>query len=569
MRTRIATVGHVDHGKSTLIGRLLADTGQAQPGREAKVQTLCEEEGRRFEFAFLLDALEEEQSQGITIDVTEVPWKFDGREYVFVDTPGHREFLKKMVGGASTVDAAILMLDAVEGVRDTFRRQLRVLDLLGVRHRIVLINKMDLAAWSEDVWRERLAEVRQLEPNAVVLPAAAWHGSNLLGRPIEMPWYDGPCLAEALAAIRPEKPQDEPTRFFVQDIYRFDDKRIYAGRVGAGEVRVGQVLEFHPGGAKTRVRSIEVFGERRESACQGDSIGLTLEDPLYLERGALAFDPERPPLRAREAIADLFWLGREALKMGDAVIIKSGTSSLRAEVRSIEGGFEGEVEGAVNMFGRVKLRFEKPVAFDRFSEGLGTGRFVACKNGEVLGGGRWVDQAQERFDHLGQVLWLTGFSGAGKTTLARELESRLEAQGKAVVVLDGDSLREGLCRDLGFSPQDRSENLRRAAEVAKLFADKGFTVICAFISPLRGQRETAREIIGAERFREVFIDADLKTCEQRDVKGLYAKARRGEISNFTGIGADFEVPDRPDLHIRTDRHSVAECLGQLIEGVTP
>lgn len=568
MRTRIATVGHVDHGKSTLIGRLLADTGQAQPGREAKVQSLCDEEGRRFEFAFLLDALEEEQSQGITIDVTEVPWKFDGREYVFVDTPGHREFLKKMVGGASTVDAAILMLDAVEGVRDTFRRQLRMLDLLGVKHRIVLINKMDLTAWSEEVWRERLQEVRALDPGAAVLPAAAWHGSNLLGRPIEMPWYDGPCLAEALAMIKPERPSEQPARFYIQDIYRFDEKRIYAGRMTSGEIQVGQTLEFQPGNARTRVRSIEVFGEKRESARQGDSIGLTLEDPLFLERGTLAYDPERPPLLSTEALADLFWLGREPLKLGDTVHVKSGTSVARARVRSVEGGFEGESAGAINMFGRVKLHFERPLAFDRFSEGLGTGRFVACLNGEVLGGGRWVDQVKETPLGQGKVLWLTGLSGAGKTTLAREMEMNLQAHGQAVIVLDGDVLREGLCRDLGFTPSDRSENLRRAAEVAKLFADKGFTVICAFISPLNVQRETAREIVGTERFREVYVDAALDVCETRDVKGLYAKARRGEIRDFTGISADFEIPRNPDLHLRTDRDSIKESLRQLIEGVT-
>jgi bifunctional enzyme CysN/CysC len=571
---RIAMVGHVDHGKSTLIGRLLSDTGQMQIERSARVQSLCDSTGQKFEFAFLLDALEEEQSQGITIDVTEVNWRHDGVDYTFVDTPGHREFMKKMIGGASRVEVAVLLLDVKEGVQDSFRRQMLALDLLGVHRRIILVNKMDLVDWSESAWLEREREIRALLSNREhwVLPASAWHGANILESSEHMPWHKGPTFLQALKSLAKSRSVAAgPTRFFVQDVYRWDDKRIYAGRLESGEIAVGDTLVFHPGDAQSKVRTIEAYGENRTKAVAGDAIGFTLEDPLFLDRGALGFRPTEKPLISSLIRGDLFWLDREPIKVGDRLKIKMGTHTGFARVEKIEHEIEAETfsklkdPDVLNMFGRILFRFEETWAFDRFGECEPTGRFVISKSGQVLGGGRWVDKGDEAnsVTFPGSVLWFTGLSGAGKTTVARALEKELQMQGGKVVVLDGDTFRQGLCADLGFSDSDRRENVRRAAHVAKLLADEGFTVITAFISPFKELRILAREIVGASRFQEVFVDCPIEVCEARDVKGLYAKARRGELRDFTGLTSPFEKPEGPDMHLQTAKFPVQESVRQL------
>lgn len=568
-------VGHVDHGKSTLIGRLLSDTGQVRVERSSRVQSLCEKNGRKFEFAFLLDALEQEQTQGITIDVTEVNWKFEGDQYVFVDTPGHREFLKKMIGGASRVEAAILLLDASEGVTDSFRRQMIVLDLLGVDRRIILINKMDLVDWSHDVWLSRAEEIRKIinpsKAKTWIVPASAWFGENLLSPSTKMPWYSGPTLAQVLQEVSRHPDVNEgPTRFFIQDVYRLEEKRIYVGRVESGSLKIGDELTFHPGHLRSKIRSIEVYGEDRQSATAGEAVGVTLEQPLYLDRGHLGFSSAKAPLISTAACGDLFWLDSSPLVKGDQLRIKMGTATASATVESIEHEIDGEtfvkVPGAlkVSMFGRVVFQFSEPWAFDRFASCAPTGRFVISRNHKVVGGGRWVNADLVPVEkNEAQVLWFTGLSGAGKTTLARALEHEMKLKNKKVIVLDGDGFRQGLCSDLGFSESDRRENVRRAAHVAKWLCDEGFTVITAFISPQEDMRSLAREIVGSARFKEIFVDCPLEICEERDVKGLYKRARRGEIPEFTGVNSPFERPPHPDVHVRTDKSGVREIVFNL------
>ena len=574
MSFRIATVGHVDHGKSTLIGRLLADTQQTRDDRQAKVASFCASEQRKFEYAFLLDALEEEQSQGITIDVTEVAWKLKNREFTFVDTPGHREFLKKMVGGASRVDAAILMVDVTEGIRDTFRRQVKMLDLLGIQQLIVLVNKMDLVDWREEAWQSCESEILKLfakfSGRLTVLPASAWHGANLLEASPDMPWYSGPSLSDVLIELNQTESQDAgPTRFLIQDVYRTEEKRIFVGRVESGSLQVGDPLTFFPGQHTTRIKTIEVYQESRTSAQSGDCIGITLEDALFLDRGTLGYSPSQAPQITSSALADLFWLAAHPLRLGDSLLIKSGTRQFHALVKSVINEIDTDTfvehhdSAQIRLFGRVQLEFKQEVALDRFVDCPSTGRFVACQNGQVLGGGRWAEcVAKQALNPRGQVLWFTGLSGAGKSTLARALETELSATGLPVIVLDGDELRQGLCRDLGFSTADRNEHIRRTAEVAKLFSNQGFTVITALISPLESQRQAARKILGLA-YREVFVDSPLAICEQRDVKGLYAKARRGEIPDFTGVSAPFELPEAADLHIQTHENSLPQALQML------
>lgn len=591
MSWRVALVGHVDHGKSTLIGRLLADTGQVKDERREKVQSICASTGRRFEYAFLLDAFEEEQAQGITIDVTELGWNFHGREFIFVDTPGHREFIKKMVGGASQVDAAIMILDAQEGLKNTFHHQARILDLLGIRQQIILLNKMDLVGWSESVWELRCKELNQafdriLAARPMIIPVAAWLGDNLLEASKKMPWYSGPCVAEALMQLHnPRDITKLPARFFVQDIYRFDDRRITVGRIEAGKLRVGEEIRFFPGGQKTQIKSIEVYGENRSEAKAGDAIGLIFADPLYLERGALGFPLKLAPIIADHFTAELFWLDTKPLQHGDQVRLKNGTQVANAIVEKIESVFDldsfspMDISGGISAFGRVQFRVIDPWAFDHFEQCEATGRFVVLKDGKVLGGGRCVAGSQQyrrerrvslgereaRAGHEGRVFWLTGLSGSGKSTIARELERKLFDSGVGIVVLDGDDFRQGISKDLGFSAADRKENIRRVAEVAKLMANTGLFVVTAFISPFAEDRRLAKDIVGAARFVEVFIECPLAECETRDPKGLYAKARGGGILDFTGIDSPFEAPQNPDFRIRTDQSTVAKAVGLLEE----
>ncbi len=578
MSVRIAVVGHVDNGKSTLIGRLMSDTGQVHSDKIEKVHSVCRVQGRKYEYAFLLDALEEEQAQGITMDVTEVPWAFEDRVYTFVDTPGHREFLKKMVGGASRVDAALLIVDALDGVASSLLRQLQLLEILGLQQVIVLVNKMDQVQWSEDVFSQiKLAlHSAPCAATAVVLPISAWHGENLLSVSDKFPWYSGPTLVQALSALVPRRSlQKEKTRFQIQDVYRTGEKRIYVGRVDSGQIQVGDILCFTPFGETASVNSIEVYGDLVNIAGRGDAVGITLDRHLFLERGAMGYFSQEAPEHSTCLVGDIFWLDPVPLTTGEQVIVKMGTQAVRAHVERIVHDVDENTllqdhsAPELRLMGRAQFRFDHPLYFDRWSENEATSQFVVCRKHLVLGGGRWIgpsnSQAVARSGEFqrGRVMWFTGLSGAGKSTLAQVLCQKLQEQGIPTFMLDGDVVRTGLCKDLGFSMEDRLENIRRSAEVAKLAADAGHIVLAAFISPLQIQRDLARSIVGRDRFIEVFVDCPLSVCEERDVKGLYAKARRGELAQFTGIGSDYEVPADPDLHIHSHGTEISHSLHLL------
>lgn len=594
---RVAIAGHVDHGKSTVIGRLLSDTKQVRDDKFHKVQKICESSGKKFEYAFLLDALEEEQQQGITIDVTEVPWIYEGREYTIIDTPGHREFLKNMVGGASRADAAVLVVDAQEGLKIQFQRQVAVMGLLGIPRIVVVLNKMDLVGWREDIFLSREQEVQKLFQQAglrapLVIPAGAWLGANLIEASDKMPWFKGPTLARAMSELPAGADRlDLPLRFPLQDVYKFDDRRIYVGRVESGRLRVGDEIRFQPSGRASKIKTIEIYGEESPLlALPGEAVGITLEDPLFLERGEIGHPVFSQPRVSKTLTVDLFWLSAQPLEKGKSYGLRCANSEMNAQVEAIESVLDPETleqsssrDARIEAggIGRVTLSLEKSLAHDFFKEFEATGRLVLVEDFRVCGGGRIVSdqraflkteessvssvERRDRNGHPGFVLWTTGLSGAGKSTIARLLEEKLFSQGVNVFVLDGDNIRQGISSDLGFSDADRSENIRRVAEVAKLFAQAGVVTLTAFISPFAADRERARAIIGADRFLEVFVDCPIQECERRDPKKLYARARQGEVAQFTGLTSGYEPPSSPALRISTDRLSPQEAVDKIVD----
>lgn len=607
---KIVIVGHVDHGKSTFVGRLFHDTGTLPEGKLEQLQKIAERRGVPFEWANLMDALQAERDQNITIDTAQIWFQTRKRQYVIIDAPGHKEFLKNMITGAANAEAALLLIDANEGIQEQSRRHGYLLNLLGIRQIAVLVNKMDLQNYS----RERFEEIERdfraflkgigVEPE-LFIPIAAKHGDNIARLSENMPWWKGPTVVAALDQFRvQEPPKDQPLRFPIQDIYRFDERRILAGRVESGSIQVGDRLLFTPGNKVSTVKSIERWNApSHDSAVAGESIGITLTEQIFVERGAVAALELTPPYELTRFNARLFWLGRIPFRKGRIYKLKLATQEVDCEIESIEKVIDASTLETISrkekeiLVGRhevaeLVLRTKRPIAFDVHGEMTATARFVIVDGFEVSGGGiiapgqypkrtadslhksdhiYWsqgkvtVEQRERRNGHPGCIVWLTGLSGAGKSSIATELERELFNLGKHAFVLDGDNIRHGLCSDLAFSPKDRQENIRRVGEVAKLFADAGLICITAFISPYRVDRELVRNMVKKGQFIEVFVNAPISVCEQRDPKGLYAKARRNEIKEFTGVSAPYEPPEQPELVLQTDQLGVAESVTRILE----
>jgi bifunctional enzyme CysN/CysC len=606
---KIVIVGHVDHGKSTVVGRLLYDTGSLREGKLEELKRAAANRGAPFEWANLMDALQAERDQNITLDTAQIWFRTTRRQYVIIDAPGHIEFLKHMVTGAAQAEAALLVIDAQEGVQENSHRHGYLLHLLGIRQVVVLVNKMDLEDFSQARFDQIEAQFRAwlqtigLEPK-IFIPIVAREGDNIAVRSANMPWWNGPTVLEALGGLQSVgRPINQPLRFPIQDVYRFDQRRILAGRVESGRLQVGDRLLFSPENKLSTVKSIESWSAPPVTeAHAGESVGITLTEQIFVERGALASHESPPPYVLSRFKARVFWLGRQPLRQGRKYKLRLATQESECQIdelnRVIDASTLNAVEhvGGVAFVGRhevaeLVIKTRRPIAFDTITEIVPTGRFVLVDGCEVAGGGIILEdsyprrtsdalhksqniywtapkistrQRTERNGHAGCVIWLTGLSGAGKSTIATELERDLFALGKHVYVLDGDNIRHGLCADLGFSPEDRCENIRRIGEVAKLFADAGVICITAFISPYRLDRDAVRRNLPAGSFIEVFVNAPIEVCEQRDAKGLYARARAGEIPGFTGISAPYEPPAQPEIELRTDRFTASECVGQVV-----
>jgi bifunctional enzyme CysN/CysC len=598
-QVRIVIVGHVDHGKSTLVGRLLHETGSLPEGKLDMLKAVSARRGMPFEWSFLLDALQTERDQGITIDTTQIRFRTRSRDVVLIDAPGHAEFLRNMITGASQADGAVLIIDALEGVRDQTRRHGYLLHLLGVKQVAVVVNKMDRVDFSAIRFREISDEISAhlvglgVTPSAVI-PISARDGDGVAEGTPRIRWYDGPTVVEALDTLEPARPlQQLALRLPVQAIYKFDDRRIVAGRIESGSLGAGDEIVIMPAGKIARIRSVEAWPatpvKGRQTA--GRSVGVTLDRELFIERGDVIAHLGNAPRDTRRLHARIFWLHEEPLVTGGSILVRLGTKETRATVIAIEKAVDpGELSSvetrsiARNHVGEIEIALAQPLAADSYADNPRTGRLVIEVNGRIAGGGLVLsvdagqraipvdivpvesalrpDERSARYRHSGAVIWLTGLPGSGKSTLARALERRLFSRGGSPVLLDGDTLRAGLNSDLGFSAPDRSENIRRLAEVAAHLARNGHIAIVAAVSPSAEDRAAARRIADT-LFREIYVATPAEICESRDPKGHYAKARAGALHAFTGIANDYQPPTASELTIDTSTRSVADATDEI------
>ena len=594
---RFITCGSVDDGKSTLIGRLLFDCHALHDDQLAALQADSRRwgtQGTELDFALLLDGLTAEREQGITIDVSYRYFGTHRRSFIVADTPGHEQYTRNMVTGASTADVAVILVDASKSLLTQTRRHSCLVSLLGVRQLVLAINKVDTVAFDEAtvarIDGEFRAFAQQLGAHDVTtIPVSGLRGDNVVQRSPHMPWYTGPTLLEFLETCATDSTarQQQPLRLPVQWVNRPDaDFRGICGLMAGGQVRPGDRVRVMPSGRESVVARIVAFEGDRGRAVAGESVTLTLEDPVDVARGDVICSAAAPAQVADQFECTLVWMGDEPLLPGRRYALMLGTRTVNASVTEIKHRLNvHSLEHmaartlALNEIGVCKLALDAPVPFEPYSVNREMGGFILVDrvSNQTAAAGMLhfalrrsqnihpqpthLDKAA-RAALLGQrplVLWFTGLSGAGKSSIANEVARRLHAQGRHVYQLDGDNLRHGLNRDLGFTDADRVENIRRVAEVARLMVDAGLIVLASFISPFRSERELARSRLEAGEFIEVHVDVPLAVAEARDAKGLYARARRGELPHFTGIDSPYEAPEAPEIHLRADQMSVAQA----------
>jgi bifunctional enzyme CysN/CysC len=599
---RFITCGSVDDGKSTLIGRLLYESKMLFEDQLAAVEADSRKwgtQGGEIDFALLVDGLAAEREQGITIDVAYRFFSTDRRKFIVADTPGHEQYTRNMVTGASTADVAVILIDARKGVLTQTRRHSYLVSLIGIRKVVLAINKMDLVGFAEDTFRRIDDEYRTFAAqiglaDITSIPLSALQGDNMTDRSERTPWYAGPTLMEFLETCEVDEVRlrSAPLRLPVQWVNRPNlDFRGFCGLVASGQVRPGDRVRVLPSGRESRVARIVSTAGDQPVAVAGQSVTITLADEVDVSRGDVLAAADAPPEVAAQFACDLVWMADEPLHLGRSYLVKIATRTVGARVTRIDERVDVNTLQtlpaqalALNEIGHCRLELDAPVAFDPYRDNRDTGGFIVIdrlSNGTV--GAGMLRHALRRASHVqpqavdvtrdaraalkGQrpaVLWFTGLSGAGKSTIANLVDRRLFALGRHAALLDGDNLRHGLNRDLGFAEADRNENLRRVGEVARLMADAGLIVLTAFISPLRSQRELARRLLPEGEFIEIHVDAPLALAEQRDVKGLYAKARRGEIPAFTGIDAPYEAPEGPELRLDTSSLDAEACADRVV-----
>ena len=613
---RFTTTGSVDDGKSTLIGRLLYETKSIFEDQYAAVEKTSKRRGQdEVDLALLLDGLSAEREQGITIDVAYRYFETPARKFIIADTPGHIQYTRNMVTGASTADLAVILIDARHGILTQSRRHGFIVSLLQIPHLIVAVNKMDLVDFSQSVYEEIVAEYREFSDkldiqNIIFIPVSALKGDNIVNRSERMPWYEGATLLHYLENVHVSADRNLiDFRFPVQYVLRPNlDFRGYAGKIASGTISPGEEIVVLPSGKSSRVKSISTYDGELEEAFNPQSVVITLNDEIDISRGDMIARKDNLPQPGKDVEATLCWMDEKPLSITTAYLLKHTTRTVRAYISRIRYRIDvntlhrerGVDTFTLNEIGRVEIKTASPIFFDPYRSNHGTGSFIlidpltnkTAAAGMIRGPVRDVGELLERTDggaarqkvsphttwagwniarelreerngHKGAVLWMTGYSGSGKSTIARDLERELFAAGIHTMLLDGDSLRQGLCGDLGFSDKDRSENIRRVGEVARLFFESGHLVICTFISPFEKDRSFARSLIPEGRFFEVYVKCDLEVCKRRDPNGLYKKTSAGEIKEFTGISSPYEAPEHPEVVLETDLQSVRESVDRI------
>lgn len=601
---RFITCGSVDDGKSTLIGRLLYEskmifedqlTALEQDSKKVGTQ------GENIDFALLVDGLAAEREQGITIDVAYRFFATEHRKFIVADTPGHEQYTRNMATGASTADLAVLLIDARQGVLTQTKRHAFIASQLGVGHIVLAVNKMDLVDYSENVFNEIVEDFKafaaQLDiPNLHAIPVSALVGDNIVDGSRFMPWYEGPSLLGYLEGVDVEAEETSlPFRMPVQWVNRPDlDFRGYAGRIAGGIIRPGDDIRVLPSGKQSKIARIVTMDSDLDEAVSGQSVTLTLTDEIDISRGDVIATSETPPEISDQFDTTIIWLSEEPMLPGRSYRMKTSSRLVSATVNAPKHKTDVNTLQKLpaktlqlNEIGNCTLAVDRPIAFDSYAENRQTGSFILIDRmtNNTVGMGminfplrraaniHWqnldINKAANA-EQKGQnpaVLWFTGLSGSGKSTIANEVQRRLYATGRHSFILDGDNVRHGLNRDLGFTDADRVENIRRVAEVSKLMVEAGLITLVSFISPFRAERELARNLMEEGEFIEIFVNTPLSVAETRDPKGLYKKARAGNLKNFTGIDSPYEAPENPEIEINTAEMSVEDAAERVINGL--
>jgi bifunctional enzyme CysN/CysC len=598
---RFITCGSVDDGKSTLIGRLLYESKQIFEDHMSELELASGKygtQGKELDLALLVDGLQAEREQGITIDVAYRFFSTENRKFIVADTPGHEQYTRNMATGASTADLALLLVDARKGLLTQTKRHSRIVSMMGVRHVVVAVNKMDMIGWDESTFDAIVSDYQTLVADfgfdsVHAIPMSALSGDNVAFRCNQTAWYIGPTLLEYLEQVDVSKKEEfHPFRMPVQYVNRPNSEfRGYCGSVAAGSIKVGDGIRVVPGGAEAKVKSIVVWQGEQAVANAGDAVTVILDREVDVSRGQVLCSDNDPIQISDQFEASVVCMSEHHLMPGRPYFIKLHTAQVGVTITDIkykldinQGGHLAAKTLELNDIGEVTLYTSHPVAFEPYKQAKLLGAFILIDRmtNETVGAGM-INFALRRASNVHwqsldvhkaaraqlklqkpMCIWFTGLSGSGKSTIANLLEKRLFSEAKHTYLLDGDNVRHGLNRDLGFTEADRVENIRRVAEAAKLMVDAGLVVLVSFISPFRDERDFARSLFEPGEFIEVFVDTPLKECEARDVKGLYAKARQGKLANFTGIDSPYEKPLSPEVSLDTVNQSPEACVQQIL-----
>jgi bifunctional enzyme CysN/CysC len=597
---RFLTCGSVDDGKSTLIGRLLYDTKLIFEDQLATLERDSKKhgtDGDNIDFALLVDGLEAEREQGITIDVAYRFFATPKRKFIVADTPGHIQYTRNMATGASTADVAVVLVDARQGLLQQTRRHSFIASLLGIKNIVLAVNKIDLVGFSQDVYDKIVADYTEIAKllnfkTIQAIPMSARYGDNVTVKSDKMPWYHGPNLLEYLETVQIDNHlQELPFRLPVQYVNRPNlDFRGFAGTIASGRVAVGDTIAVAKSGRASKVKRIVSLDGDQPDAIEGEAITIVLEDEVEVSRGNMLVAADSRPEVSDQFAANIVWFDEHALIPGRTYLLRTETDQVVASVSALKhridvNSYSREIAKTLEMneVGSVNISTQSPIAFDAYNDNRATGAFILIDRvTNATAGAGMVEHSLRRASNVHwqaldvnkaaraeqklqkpAVVWFTGLSGSGKSTIANIVEKRLHARGKHTYILDGDNIRHGLNRDLGFTEEDRVENIRRVGEVAKLMADAGLIVLVSFISPFKAERQGVRDLMPKGEFIEVFVDTPFDDCAARDPKGLYAKALRGEIKNFTGLDSPYEAPDKPEIRLQTVGRDSADLAKEV------